>query len=281
MGIRTWTGALVATASLAAAVALPSTTATAATTPTSPRSYEATGPYAVSVTPGATDHTIYYPTGLSGEFPVIIWGNGTGASVSLYDGMLRTISSWGFVVAAANTPNAGTGEEMLAGARWLIAEDQRPASIFYGHIDETEVGASGHSQGGGGAIAAAADPLVTAVVPIMPGPQGSDAALHGPALYLAGQYDTVVPSVYVRSRFDKATQVPAAFAELKGATHFVPNTAGTMRVRMTGAVVAWFRFWLSGDESARSVFFGSPTGMGSDTAWSAYARNAMANAIPG
>lgn len=281
MGTRTWIGALIATASLAAALVLPSGTAAAETTPTSPRSYESAGPYDVVVTPGASDHTIYYPAGLPGELPVVIWGNGTGASVSLYDGMLRTLASWGFVVAAANTPNAGTGTQMLDGARWLIAEDQRPGSIFYGHIDETEVGATGHSQGGGGAIVAAADPLVTAVVPIMPGPQGSDAAIRGPALYIAGQSDYVVPSWYVRSRFSKATQVPAAFAELRGASHFVPNTAGTPRLRLTGALVSWFRFWLSDDEAARSVFFGSPTGLGSDTAWSRYERNARATAIPG
>jgi len=250
-------------------------------TTASPRTWEVTGPYAVTVAAGDSAHTIYYPTNLGAagtQHPVIIWGNGTDASVSDYDFALRHLASWGFVVAAANTGQSGSGVEMLDGARWLIAEDQRAGSVFYGHIDETEIGASGHSQGGGGAIAAAADPLVDTVVPVEPGPQGTESAIRGPAFYIAGQYDYIVPSPYVRWRYSLTTQVPAVFGELAGSDHFFP---GETRIRVLGPITAWFRFWLMGDEAARTVFFGSSCGLCADSAWSSTARNQKALAIHG
>jgi pimeloyl-ACP methyl ester carboxylesterase len=269
------------------AALLPATTGSAAPVEgatVSSSSYEQTGPHAVTVVQGGPDHTLYYPTDLGSDgvpAPILIWGNGTGATVSQYDVQLRHLASWGFVIAAANTAQSGTGQEMLAGARFLIGEDARPGSVFYGKLDETRVGAAGHSQGGGGAINAGNDPLVDATVPLMPGPQGSVSGLVGPSLFIAGQFDWIVPSFYVRSRYSGATQVPAIFAELKGSDHFFP---GDTRIRAIGVVTAWFRFWLSGDEQARSVFFG-PTatcGICNDTAgWSSVARNTKALAVPG
>ena len=36
--------------------------------------------------------------------------------------------------------------------------------------------------------------------------------MKGPALFVAGQLDWIVPSAYVRSRYSTATQIPAIFA---------------------------------------------------------------------
>jgi pimeloyl-ACP methyl ester carboxylesterase len=267
---------------LLTATALP---ATATADPGVPSShYETPGPHSVTVVQGGPDHTLYYPSDLGAggqQHPVLIWGNGTGATPEPYDFALRHLASWGFVVAAANTTQSGSGAEMLAGARFLIAEDARPGSVFHNKIDEAKVGAAGHSQGGGGTIAAGADPLVDTTVPLQPGPQGSVPNLKGPSLFVAGQLDYIVPSFFVRARYSSATHIPAIFAELRGSDHFFP---GDTRTRLLGVVTAWFRFWLTNDEQARSIFFG-PTAsckLCQDTAsWSAVARNARAEAIPG
>lgn len=241
--------------------------------------YEQPGPYAVTVAQGGPDHTLYRPTDLGDrQHPVVIWGNGTGATPAQYDFALRHLASWGFVVAAANTTQSGTGAEMLAGARFLIEEDKRPGSVFHNHIDETRVGAAGHSQGGGGAIAAGADPMVDTTIPIQPGPQGTVADLKGPSLFVAGQRDWIVPSFYVKSRYNQAGHVPAIFGELRDSDHFFP---GETRTRLVGVVTAWFRFWLLADEQARGIFFGSCSLCADSAAWSAVARNARAQAIPG
>jgi pimeloyl-ACP methyl ester carboxylesterase len=281
-----WLAAVLTVAGLSllspAAASAPVDGAPVGTLAASPRTWEVPGPYAVTVAPRGTTHTLYYPTNLGAggvQHPILIWGNGTGATVAEYEFALKHLASWGFVVAAANTGQSGSGAEMLDGARFLIAEDKRVGSPFYGKLDETKVGASGHSQGGGGAVVVGADPLVDTTVPIQPGPQGNTTELRGPAFFIAGQNDWIVPSFYVRSRYSWATQVPAVFGELRGADHFFP---GETRTRVLGPVTAWFRFWLMGDEATRGVFFGTPFGLGTDTdAWSATARNAKATAIPG
>ncbi|MCO1574268.1 acetylxylan esterase [Crossiella sp. SN42] len=245
------------------------------------RVFEQPGPHQVTVVKGGPDHTLYHPAGLAGistPLPVLVWGNGTGVNTEPYDLMLRHIASWGVVIAAANTTQSGSGQEMLAGARFLIAEDQRPGSAFHGKIDETRIAAASHSQGGGGAIAAGADPLINTTVPIQPGPQGRVGALHGPAFFVAGQVDLIVPSLFVRARYGGAGQVPAVLGEVRGGGHFL---LGETRTRVLGAVTAWLRYWLAGDQRAKSVFFGQESSceLCGDEAWSAHARNDKAKQI--
>lgn len=157
-----------------------------------------------------------------------VWGNGTGAVPAVYAPLLRHLASYGFVVAAADTPFSGTGKEML----------------------------------------------VTTTVPIEPGPLGSVPALHGPVLFLGGQFDAIVsPALLVIPRYQAASQVPAVYGELAGATHFTPaGDGGGFR----GAITAWFRYWLMGDARAYGVFFGPGCTLCADPAWSKVLRNAKA-----
>ena len=238
-------------------------------------SWDQPGPFAVVTEALDAGHTVFRPADLGGgKHPVIVWGNGTGAVPAVYAPLLRHLASHGFVVAAADTPNSGTGREMLAGARTLVAENARPGSKYYGRIDTAHVGATGHSQGGGGAIAAGADPLVTTTVPIEPGPLGSVPALHGPVFFLGGQFDTIVlPGLLVIPRYYAASHVPAVYGELAGATHFTPaGDGGGFR----GAITAWFSYWLRGDAQARGVFFGPGCTLCADPAWSKVLRNTKA-----
>ncbi|MBB6569420.1 hypothetical protein [Kribbella sandramycini] len=245
------------------------------------RYFEQPGPHGVVKAAGGSAHTLYYPADLpttAGARPVILWGNGTGATVEQYDEFLRQVASWGFVVAAANTGQSGSGKEILAGGKYLLAENTRTGSIFRGKIDPNNIGAAGHSQGGGGAIAAGADPMVKVTIPVQPGPQGSAPALRGPSLFIAGQLDYIVPSPYVRGRYAWAQDHPAVFAELKGSDHFFP---GETRTRLIGVGTAWFRYWLAGDQRAKSVFFGPKQSaeLFNDAGWSAADRNRKADTV--
>ncbi|MCE7001231.1 acetylxylan esterase [Kibdelosporangium philippinense] len=236
--------------------------------------WAAPGPHAVTSEATAT-HTIYRPSPLTQRHPVIIWGNGTGAAPSLYAGLLQHWASYGFIVAAANTPNSGSGKEMLAGITYLTAEDSRPGSLYFGHVDLNRIGASGHSQGGGGAIAAGADPRIRTTVPIQPGPLGGIEALHSPMFILSGQLDVVVlPLLLVLPRYNAATHIPAVYGELAGATHTTPTGNGG---GYRGATTAWFRLWLADDPQARSEFLGSDTtcGLCTSPAWSDVRRNPL------
>ncbi|HEY8547022.1 MAG TPA: hypothetical protein VIL36_18310, partial [Acidimicrobiales bacterium] len=208
-----------------------------------------------------------------------LWGNGTFAWPAIYDGLLRHWASHGFIVTAANTSWAGSGREMLAGATWLAGENGRPGSVYHGKVDTSRIGATGHSQGGGGAIAAGADPRVDTTVPIQPGPQGIMAALHGPVLLLAGEDDDIVqPWLLVLPRYLVADHVPAVYAEARDANHFEPVIDGGV---FRGITTAWFRYWLMDDPQARDELFGPTCGICQDRDWSDVRHNAKARAIAG
>ncbi|WP_405058524.1 hypothetical protein OG474_38150 [Kribbella sp. NBC_01505] len=222
---------------LATLIALVAVQPAVATRATAERYYEQAGPHQVTKAAGGPDHTLYYPTDLAttnSKHPVVLWGNGTGASVDQYDVFLRHLASWGFVVAAANTGQFGTGREILAGGKYLIAENARTGSVFHQRIDVQNIGAAGHSLGGGGTIAAGADPMVKVSMPVQPGPQGSVPALRGPSLFVAGQLDYIVPSLYVRARY----------------SHLI------------GVGPAWFRYWLTGDQREGGLLRTARSGRG-------------------
>lgn len=127
--------------------------------------YRADGPWSVSTmaTTTACDREnklcdIYYPTnlgsnpikGLSAGFkhPVIVWANGTGIQSQQYGYYLRHLASWGFIVIASRDDGTGNGGTTVDAANYIIARGNASGNIFSGKVDGSNVGASGHSQGG-------------------------------------------------------------------------------------------------------------------------------------
>ncbi|MGW0904157.1 poly(ethylene terephthalate) hydrolase family protein [Streptomyces sp. NPDC002853] len=236
------------------------------------------GPFAVTKERAGLSHTILRPAELGSQgcakHPVIIWGNGSFVTPVIYDGLLKHLASHGFIVVAANTTQSGSGTAMLDGIDVLRKTVADPRSPYYGKVDLDKVGASGHSQGGGGAINAGADPRVDVTVPVEPGPQGRIGDLKGPMFILGGEHDlVVVPELLVIPRYHSAEHVPAVYGELAGASHVTPaGDGGGFR----GPITAWFRYFLMGDQQARAEFFGADCGACASPAWSDFRRNAKA-----
>jgi hypothetical protein len=214
--------------------------------------YSARGPLETSHAsiPG---YELTYPAAmLEGEHPIITWGNGTFAIPIVYQGLLDHFASYGFVVIASTSTMTGSGEEMLDGVDWLVDENSREGSVFFNKIDVDHVGATGHSQGGGGTINAGTDPRVTCTAPIQPTP-GSVADLQGPMFLIAGSEDSIVPEPWVAASTYGPALVPTIYGIAQGASHLEPLTdAGMMR----GYLTAWFCAELLGHEDARTAFFG-------------------------
>ena len=241
--------------------------------PTVGSNFAGTGPFAVTVQTESAN-TYYSPTNLGSNgctsHPVILWGNGTFTSVSVYDALLRHLASHGFIVAAANTSNAGSGSEMLQGLTQLSQWNGQSGNRFFQRVDTANVGSTGHSQGGGGAINAAKNQGVKTTAPLEPwsgdqvGLQDSDTAL-----FFAGQSDTVVAASSVRDRYNGVT-IAAGYAELAGASHFIPiGDGGAFR----GPLTAWMRWQLMGDTTAGGQFVGPSPGLANNATWSAYVTN--------
>lgn len=232
--------------------------AAAAQTVGRPQLYDAQGPEAVKSDPGGPTCTIFRPTELGATpRPVILWGNGTGTQPVNYLGILQRLASNGFVVAAANTPNAGSGQEMLACLDWLTAENAREGAKLYQKLDLSRVGATGHSQGGGGALMAGRDARIKTIAPIMPAAAGprleAVGEQHGPILVLSGSADVMTPPERTQQPVFEQAKTPVIWATLTGAGHLTPMQGGGP---YPGIVAAWFRWRLMDDAKAGALFQG-------------------------
>ena len=233
------------------------------------------GPYETSVQTDA-EHTYFFPTELGPggrSHPVILWGNGTFTNPTHYEALLRHFASHGFIVAAANTSNAGSGVEMLAGLDNLEEFNEAAGNRFEGHVDVNHVATMGHSQGGSGAVRAGADPRIDTVVVLQGG--GPVADLHSPTLFLSGSADTVVPPALLRQQYDAATHIPAAYGDLAGADHFQPIVNGN---GYRGPVTAWVRWRLMGDKIAGNQYVGD-CAYCADPIWATYEANPLLEAM--
>lgn len=202
--------------------------------------------------------------------PVIIWGNGTLGFPSVYAAGLDHLASHGFIVAAANTSNAGTGEEMLDCLDWVHAENDRTGSPYEGHVHLAGAGATGHSQGGGGAIMTGTDPRVVVTAPLLPYVLGlghdsdSQSAQTGPMFLASGGKDAIATrEANQQEVFDNAN-VPVFWATSNEADHLAAMGDLDEFLR---PVTAWFRLHLMGDEGQRTIFYGASCELCTDDAW--------------
>ncbi|MFI6168376.1 hypothetical protein ACIBCN_16460 [Nocardia sp. NPDC051052] len=101
---------------------------------------------------------IWYPTDLgTARHPIVLWGDGTDAVPSQYSYLLRHLASWGFVVIGTENQKTGSGADIRKSLDYLLAQDDDPASVFYGKLDKAAIGAMGHSQGAAGVLNALRD----------------------------------------------------------------------------------------------------------------------------
>lgn len=239
--------------------------------------FAATGPFATTSGSLGLSCTVYRPSNLGQggvTHPVILWGNGTGSAPSTYGSLLRHLASHGFIVAAADTSNAGNGSEMISCLNSLVSANGSALSPYYQRVDTARVGASGHSQGGAGTIMAGRDARVTATAPIQPYityiPFGglflnsSIGQQRGPMLLISGTADTIaIPGIQQLPVYNGLNR-PVWWATRSGATHFEPvGDGGAFR----GPVTAWFRARFMNDASADRVFT-NPCTLCSASGWS-------------
>ncbi|PAU86583.1 alpha/beta hydrolase [Pseudomonas sp. WN033] len=235
--------------------------------------FAASGPFSTTSESAGLSCTAYRPRtlGQNGvQHPIIIWGNGTGASPSTYSRLLDHWASHGFVVVAANTSNAGTGQAMLSCLSYIIQQHNRTTGTYAGRLDINRVGAAGHSQGGGGTIMAGQDSRISVTAPFQPYTLGlghsssSQSNQNGPMFLMTGGRDTIAsPTLNALPVYNRAN-VPVFWGELNSAGHFEPvGSAGGYR----GPSTAWFRYHLMEDNNAEGTFYGSNCGLCNDRGW--------------
>ena len=275
---------------------------------------EGTGPFPASydVAPGGQEYVIFQPKDLAaaavkGKLGVYVWGTGgcsPDAAGSRFH--LAEIASHGYVVIvpgkilsgpkapaqeAGAAPNRAmpdpasraSAEKMVAGIDWILAENKRQGSAYYGAIDPARIAVAGFSCGGLIALKAGFDPRVSAVLiessgilkNVPPGamanlPQMTSlkkddlAKLHTPVLYiLGGPEDIAEPNGL--DDFEHINKFPIFLGDQPGAGHggliSVPNAEGT-KIELD-----WLGWQLNHDKVAARTFTGADCVLCSDFRW--------------
>lgn len=186
---------------------------------------DADGPCSVNRVSGLSS-TFYIPSGGSGQYNVLVWGNGTGGTSSTYSDLLESVASHCIAVAAANTANSGTGSEMQSAYNSIRSR--------YGSILGQKVCTAGHSQGGGGSFNAANRIGADCVIPVQPDTVFttsiySDLASHVEVITLWGEDDTLAPASTNRGNVEDASTILTQ-VETAGESHFAPTSGDGGRI---------------------------------------------------
>ena len=239
--------------------------------------YAARGPFAVTresnTGPGA-GYDIFRPTQLGGDgrrHPIVSWANGTLFDIPDYQKLLEHWASHGFLVICGHTNSTAGGATHKAGIDWLVGENARAASAYFGRVDTTKIGAAGHSQGGGATIAAGSNKPgptgIVATLPLMPLLSfESDRTVvmrqTAPMLNINASMDNRDPGGAVPNQIFAGAQRELVQASYGGVHE------DAMNVAMFRPTLAWFRLHLMADDSARALFYpGTTCGLCQDPAW--------------
>lgn len=250
------------------------------------------GPYTSSTLANvgpSNNYAVYYPAELAPDGalnPIVGWVSGGGTSHTMYT-LLPHLASHGFVIISANTiPGIGAevalGQEMIAGIDWLIAENERDGSQFFGKLDPTKIAASGYSMGSLATFTIASDPRLVTTVHISGGNMMADRIdnLRQPAIFMCGN-----PGSGCTNLLDATCDIAAANCDtdFQNATTpvFYANFDGghlgvlgaPLSVQITEMMTAWLRYQLMGDTTLRERFIGADCGYCADPAWRVQQKN--------
>lgn len=185
------------------------------------------------------------------KYSVIVFGMGTGAPTSAYTGFYEHFASYGFVVVVDPTKNGqSSGESMRATLDWAYQSELKD-------MLSDKAGATGHSQGGGGAYATSSHDKIKAIVGLQPGQFRSANNTTAAYLGLAGTNDSF--GVFTNPSFlhyPGSVGVDKFMASHVGANHIqsMINTQSGPGVNYKAAATAWFRCYLADDENACQIF---------------------------
>ncbi len=165
---------------------------------------------------------------------------------------------------------AVTPARMTGSLDWILAENTRPGSEYFGKLDPERVAVSGHSCGGLLSITTSFDPRVHAVIAedsgVLPDDKnvlpfvtkGDLTRLRLPILYIVGG-PTDVAEPNALDDFNRIKQVPVFVADRPGTGH--GGSFGKPGSEGTEIELAWLAWQLDHDQQAAKMFEGPDCGL--------------------
>ena len=193
--------------------------------------------------------TIYYPTSTTaGTFGAISIAPGFTALQSSIAWLGPRLASQGFVVFTIDTLTTSDqpdsrGRQLLASLDYLTQQ-----SSVRSRIDSSRLGVVGHSMGGGGTLEAARSrPSLQAAIPLTGWNLTKTwSTVRVPTLVVGAQADTVAPVASHSIPFYNSlpSSLDKAYLELRGASHFAPNSSNTTIAKYT---LSWLKRFIDND----------------------------------
>jgi hypothetical protein len=231
----------------------------------------------------SNNYTVYMPTMLApngAKNPIVGWMSGGATTHDLYP-LLPRLATQGFVVVCANVA-PGIGEEVMLGKQimdgidWVLAENMKSDSMFFGKLDATKIASMGYSMGSLSTFTIANDPRLTTTVHISGGNMDAQRInnLHAPAAFICG-----IPGDSSCSILDDNCDIAAAncetdYAGAKTPVFYVNFSGGHLGILVPptedqiGALAAmWLRWKLMSDRSLDGKFLGDQCEVCKDKTW--------------
>lgn len=193
--------------------------------------------------------TIYYPTSTAqGTFGAVAVAPGYTASQSSMAWLGPRLASQGFVVFTIDT-NTTSDQPSSRGDQLLRALDYLTTrSSVASRIDSSRLAVMGHSMGGGGSLEAAKDrPSLQAAIPLTPWNLDKTwSEVSTPTLIVGAQNDSIASVTSHAEPFYQTLPSSAdkAYLELRGASHFAPNTDNTTIAKYS---ISWLKRFVDDD----------------------------------
>ncbi len=251
-------------------------------------------------------YEIWYPSDLEQSdnlYPVVVIANGSGMKASKLSAIYEHLASWGFIVAGNEDEHSRTGASSAATLDFILSQNDDPQSIFYGRIDMENIGITGHSQGGVGAINAvtrqkngnlyktictqsATSGAVAYALNLLDGELGGGwdcdtSDLSIPTFMVAGTGSADAGNVE-ENRLELAEGETQGICPLwwlrdcfDAMLDTVPKVIGRLNGKdhgdipysADGYMTAWFMYWLQDDETAGKAFFGMDAEIRANENW--------------
>ncbi|MFD8617036.1 MULTISPECIES: alpha/beta hydrolase [Streptomyces] len=193
--------------------------------------------------------TIYYPTSTAdGTFGAVVISPGFTAYQSSIAWLGPRLASQGFVVFTIDT-NTTLDQPDSRGRQLLSALDYlTQRSSVRTRVDATRLGVMGHSMGGGGSLEAAKSRTsLKAAIPLTGwNTDKTWPELRTPTLVVGADGDTVAPVATHSKPFYESLpgSLDKAYLELRGASHFTPNSSDTTIAKYS---LSWLKRFIDND----------------------------------